>query len=261
MVRNVIDQKVNALLRYCLGHGFTKLFPLYVVNEYPKSGGSWVGELLSDALGVPFPRNRYPVFRSSILHGHMMQSWNVHNMVLVWRDGRDVLVSQYYHWLFKNDKGNANLVDKSRAELGFNNYDDITTNLPEFIDYIFSKSKHPRFSWAEFAKKWADQKQYSHVHYEDLLKNPVDELSRLLFELTGDVLDGEKAKLIIETHSFEKVTGRKAGITNKTSFLRKGIAGDWRNKFNGEAKLLFNHYAGEALVNLGYESDDSWSRQ
>ena len=46
---------------------------MYVVNEYPKSGGSWVAEMLSEALGVPFPRNRLPMLRSSILHDAIVE--------------------------------------------------------------------------------------------------------------------------------------------------------------------------------------------
>ena len=57
---NAIWFKLNGLLRYVLMHTLTTYFPLYVVNEYPKSGGTWVGQMLSDALDIPFPRNRLP---------------------------------------------------------------------------------------------------------------------------------------------------------------------------------------------------------
>jgi len=40
--------------------------------------------------------------------------------------------------------------------------------------------------------------------------------------------------------------------------LRKGISGDWKNKFSREAKQIFNEYAGKELIQLGYEVDDSW---
>lgn len=72
---NVLWFKLNGIIRYLLMHTATRIFPLYMVNEYPKSGGSWVGEMLGDAFGVPFPRNRLPILRSSIMHGHVMQSW------------------------------------------------------------------------------------------------------------------------------------------------------------------------------------------
>lgn len=260
MILNSAKRKANGLLRYGLAHGFTRLIPLYVINEYPKSGGSWLGEMLSDALGVPFPRNRFPIFGRSILHGHMMQSWNIRNMVIVWRDGRDLLVSQYYHWLFKNDRGNAALVYQCRSELGFEDYNDITNNLPAFIEYMFVKKRHPRFSWTDFVNKWASNKDALHVRYEDLLTGPTEHLLRIAQELSGESIDTKQAQSIIEKYSFEKITGRKPGEANNHSFLRNGIAGDWKNSFNSHSKSLFNHYAGEALITLGYEKNDSWVR-
>jgi len=32
--------------------------------------------------------------------------------------------------------------------------------------------------------------------------------------------------------------------------LRKGISGDWKNKFSREAKQIFNEYAGKELIQL-----------
>ena len=40
--------------------------------------------------------------------------------------------------------------------------------------------------------------------------------------------------------------------------MRKGIVGDWKNYFNKEAREIFNHYAGDQLIKLGYEKDRSW---
>ena len=53
------------------------------------------------------------------------------------------------------------------------------------------------------------------------------------------------------------MTKRNPGEEAK-SFIRKGIAGDWKNKFSPEACEMFNKYAGGALIKVGYEKDDSW---
>ncbi|GAB6194394.1 sulfotransferase domain-containing protein [Desulfocastanea catecholica] len=250
--------KFNGLLRYALAHTATKLFPLYILNEYPKSGASWIGEMLSDALEIPFPRNRLPVFSSSILHGHMMHNWNMHNVIIVWRDGRDVLISQYFHFLFENEKGNRKLVEKCRTDLQFNNYEDIKTNLPRFMEYVYVQKKYPRFSWIDFSKKWANCDNCTHVKYEDMRVRPVDELTRIVHSLSGIILDKKHVEDIIYNHSFEKISGRKVGEENTHSFLRKGIVGDWKNYFSLVAKELFLDYAGDVLIQLGYEKDSQW---
>lgn len=257
-VNSAYWHKMNGLFRYILAHSATQYFPLYVINEYPKSGGSWVGDMLSDALRIPFPRNRLPMLRSSILHGHMMHSWNMRNVILVWRDGRDVLISQYYHSLFLNDRGNARLVAKCRSDLGFTNYDNISENLITFMEYVYEAKRHPRMSWSEFVDRWADCKRCVHVRYEDLRARPVDELKRVVKELSDTSLDDGLAASIVDKHSFERVSGRRVGEADIGSFLRKGVVGDWTNYFNHDACVRFGRYAGNALIKLGYESGNEW---
>ena len=48
---------------------------------------------------------------------------------------------------------------------------------------------------------------------------------------------------------------RNPGEENKHSFLRKGVAGDWKNHFSKEARQVFNKFAGRELIKLGYEVD------
>jgi len=258
---NFLWYKLNGGLRYLLLHSCTRYFPFYVVNEYPKSGGSWVASMLSDALEVPFPRNRLPMLQSSILHGHFMQSWNVSNLLIMWRDGRDVLVSQYYHYLFYNDRGNSDLVNKCRNDLRFDNYEDIRSNLPAFMDYVYRDKKHPRMSWSDFVGRWAGCDWCTHVKYEDLRMNPEQELARVVFELSGKQLDDAVIEKIVDDHSFMKQSGRQTGEQDIGSFLRKGIVGDWKNHFSEISMRKFDKYSGGSLIMLGYEESSDWVRE
>jgi hypothetical protein len=250
--------KYNGFVRYFLAHSVTNIFQLYVVNEYPKSGGSWVGEMISKALDIPFPRNRLPLLRSSILHGHMMQSWNMNNVLLVWRDGRDVLISQYYHWLFYNDKGNKRLVERVRSDLDFSDYHDIKKNLNPFMEYVYEVKQYPKMSWADFVDKWVGCQKCVHVRYEDIRNDTIGELMRIVNQLAGVSLEESRAQEIVFDLSFENLSDRKVGEENKGSFLRKGVLGDWKNYFDREACQKFQGYAGNALVKLDYEKDDAW---
>jgi hypothetical protein len=47
--------------------------------------------------------------------------------------------------------------------------------------------------------------------------------------------------------------GRQPGEADPQSFLRKGIAGDWKNHFDEECNRLYCAVAGEALEKAGYE--------
>jgi hypothetical protein len=252
-----IHDGVNELIRAGMVHLLSGVVPLYVVNEFPKSGGTWVGQMLGGALGVPFPRNRFPVFRESIMHGHYLKPWGMKNVVVAWRDGRDVMVSWYHQQLIEHE-WNRVQVARSRRELPLKDYNDVYGNLPAFIENAFTRPHSPPFSWADFVRRWHGRERTVHVRYENLRLDTPGELRRIVGELTGDNLSPERASEIAEEFSFERQSGRHSGEEDRGSFLRKGVVGDWRGRFGREAREVFDRYAGDELILLGYERDRSW---
>lgn len=234
--------------------------PLYIVTEYPKSGGTWLAQLLSYYLEVPFPRNQMPKLESCVMHGHMLRTPFMKNVFCLFRDGRDIVVSYYYHTLFKSDKNTDHLVNRTRAACKFEDYNDIQKNLPAYITYLFEEEKKGtfHFNWNEFAESWLDQKNVAYVKYEDLLNDAAEALKAPIEKITGKPVNMERLTEAREKYSFKNQTKRNAGEEDKKSFLRKGIAGDWQNHFTKEACETFNKYAGETLIKLGYERDNSW---
>jgi hypothetical protein len=249
--------KENELIRAGMVHLLSGALGLYVVNEFPKSGGTWVGQMLGRALGVPFPRNRFPEFRSSIMHGHYLGAWGMKNVVVVWRDGRDVMVSWYHQQLIPHEWNRAQ-VARSRRELPLEDYDDVYENLPAFIEYAFTRPHSPGFSWRDFGRRWHGRKRAVHVRYEDLRHDTTGELQRSVRELAGEELSPEEARAIADEFSFERQSGRRSGEEDRESFLRKGVVGEWRERFSPRACEVFDRYAGEELILLGYERDRSW---
>jgi hypothetical protein len=231
---------------------FSGIAPFYVVNEYPKSGGTWLSEMLAAALEIPYRRNRSPRFERSVIHGHFLRPAGIRNVIVMWRDGRDVMVSWYHHCLLYNKAGNKPLVDLVRRDLPMHDYEDVKGNLSKFIEYSFTAQKRPPFSWADFVDVWAGRAGVLHVKYEDLLENASLELIRIASELCGASIAMDKANAIANRFSFARVAGRQAGVEDKGQFLRKGIAGDWMNYFDEQSNRLFEHFAGRQLAVLGY---------
>ena len=232
--------------------------PLYIVNEYPKSGGTWLGSMLAEVLDLPFPRNAFPSLSSCIIHGHYISSIGMKNVVILWRDGRDVMVSWYHHCFFYNGISNKELVKKLRNDLSFSNYHDVKNNLPEFIEYSFTKQRHPPFTWSDFVNSWHNNKDAKFVKYEDLRVTTAEEIRKLVYSLSGINVPLFRCKEIANRYSFENLSNRTPGIEDKNSFMRKGVVGDWQNYFSYEACEIFNKYAGKELVKLGYEKDEGW---
>lgn len=252
--------RTRAVKRLAMWHCCSGWLPLYLVTEFPKAGGTWFSQMLAELLGVPFYRNTQPQkFCRSVVAGHRLYSPHFKNVTLVMRDGRDQMVSAYYHFLFKNDINLAFNVNKHRNNLRFADYDDIHANLPRFIDYMFTEypKQGMHFSWSQFIDSWWDR-DVSRVKYEDLLAQPVPTLRQAASRLVDrEFTDGE-IQAVVDKFSFKKVAGRSAGNENKSSFARKGIAGDWRNQFTTEACRVFAQHAGAHLIRVGYEPDDSW---
>ena len=261
--KNGIDKFVigtRALKRAFMWNYCSGRLPLYLVPEYPKSGGTWFSQMLADCLDIPFYRNtRVQKFESSVMSGHRGFKPAYQNVTCVFRDGRDVMVSAYFHFLFKNEVNRSFGVQRHRKHCKFENYDDTRKNMPAFIEYLFTTHSHGKrhFNWAEFVDQWLPHIE-DYVTYERLLADPGEELNRTVKRLTGADVPTEKLDAVIEKYSFKNQAGRKQGEQKKNSFVRKGISGDWKNHFTPEACRVFNRFAGEQLNLLGYETDDEW---
>lgn len=236
--------------------GFSGLAPYYLVNEFPKSGGTWLAQMLSDALDVPFRRNAPIRLERSVTHGHFLSPLGLRNVVVLWRDPRDLLVSFYYHCYFVNEHQNAELVRLMKARCPFDDYTDIRGNLPDFIRFISQNPISPSFTWPEFARAWAHRPGTVHTSYEALRADTPGELARVAEALTGTSLPEGRAAEVAEQHSFaraKQAAEQERPADAELSFVREGALGGWRRHFTPEAEaaLCQGGYA-EAMRGLGY---------
>jgi sulfotransferase family protein len=105
---------------------------------------------------------------------------------------------------------------------------------------------------------------YSWVNYDNCLLLKYEDLKSDIGKSTNEIIDycrlnvkQSTVKKSIELNDFSRITGRKSGIENKSSFYRKGIVGDWKNHFNEE--LLDKLYSNQdkrwkkLISDLGYD--------
>jgi hypothetical protein len=62
----------------------------------------------------------------------------------------------------------------------------------------------------------------------------------------------------IEKFAFQNQRNGERTQENRSSYLRKGIAGDWRNHFTPLASEAFATACGDMLIAAGYENDHMW---
>jgi Sulfotransferase family len=178
------------------------------------------------------------------------------------RDGRDAAVSAVHHsWNFgkirKGDEASAKrTTDRKRDPHEMRNMG----------ESIFAEGQLRKFAaeWSARVSRTVEDgpallgNGYVEVRYEDLLERPEEEVRRLLEYLRAEASE-KTVKMCVNAASFKKLSkGRTRGQEDPTSFFRKGIAGDWRNVFTEQDKVLFKKEAGDLLIRLGYEKDDSW---
>lgn len=276
MILKTIQSKLEHATRLLLINTLTRWNDSVLLVEYPKSGGTWLGQLISNYLEIPFPRNRFPSFRRALFHGHYLPRWAIDQnkkIVFLVRDGRDVLVSLYHHQLIWNDKNKLNPKDVvyHRNKTNYEDFEDVRANLGHFLEYTYhhhpSKLQHFTYmgNWYTYNKEWLNRlKDPSKrdniymVRYEDLLADTRGTMRKMLKDFFRLEVDEDRLGTIVDKFSFENQARRKKGQEDTKSFLRKGISGDWKNYFGEEEKKQFKILNGDLLNQLGYEESDTW---
>ncbi len=258
--KQTILRKAAALKYYYMWHFASEKLGLVLVSEFPKSGGTWLCQMLSYYLELPFPRNRMPAFEKSIMHGHNYYSRSFRKPIFLIRDGRDIMVSLYHHLYIGHQISRQSALKKFRSQAPFCDFENIKENMPAFIDYTFTRYKlnGQKMNWKNITDSFLDKPNVTLVKYEHLLNNTFGEMELVLKKISDAPVLKNKLEEAINLYSFQNQTNRLRGQENKNSFLRKGIAQDWKNNFTPEACQLFKHYAGDMLIRLGYESGNDW---
>lgn len=248
---------------FWLGTRLPDAVPLVFVVGYPKSGTTWVCQVVADYMQLPFPKGSIlPVGCPAVVHGHETVWKSYRRGAYVLRDGRDTMASLYFHMARRVPAGAAGA--KLRKQW-FGGGTDLLQNprkhFAAFIDRQMHKPFAARVNWGDHVRTWLDNKNphVALIGYEALLADGVATLTSAVRAITGsDEVDPERARWAVEKFSFARQSGRKSGTEDRTTFLRKGKAGDWTNHFTREAAEIFDRHCGGALIDAGYAPDRSW---
>ena len=252
-MRPGLKSKIINIQRYVSWHSSIAIFNNIRISEFPKSGGTWLCQMIAHVVQVPFPRHTWLPLTRSIEHAHYPGHTQKRTIVLI-RDGRDVLTSAYFHFLIESKLKPPGLVSYWKSLSKISEVHDVEKHMPQFIRAFSEKFKigGRNVSWSDHVMSFDYSKDNIHLcRYEDLINNTVEELNRIVNWL--EMEQENSIESAVEKYSFRRLSGRSAGNENRSSFLRKGVSGDWKNYFSQEALHIFNEYHGKAMTELGYD--------
>lgn len=230
---------------------------------YPKSGTVWLAELLSAYHQIPYPKNYLlPALMTSVVHSHWPYTTKRDKCVYVVRDGRDVMVSYFFHFAAELQSGRSpgwtgERLKKLREMDPKFDISDPVGSLPTFIRLEMQQPRGIRINWPDHVSQWLDGRKNGNValvKYEDLLADGPNTLAAAISALSGNDVDQARLERVFEFLSFENSTGRAQGTEDRTAFRRKATPGDWQNHFNDQAMAVFDEYCEEAMLKLGFDS-------
>ena len=232
----------------------------YFILGYTKSGTNWIRNLLRSYFDIDYPTKEgysSSFFRKRVHHLHRFISSNYFNKKTVYmvRDGRDTIVSRYFTMI--RQESQLTMKDEFSKQIGeVPSEENIVQLLPAYINFLcqYHGSSIDWKSHLEVAQK----RNFLIIKYEDLRQDTSSTLKKVISYLEpNDSIDELKIKQAIDYCSIESEKKKKK---IDTGFFRKdgGKSGTWKNYFSADSAKAFDLYAGDFLIQYGYEENHNW---
>lgn len=232
-------------------NGFTQIMPYKYVDADPirtikKDGGRWTADSITASLrAVPSGVIGWGYVEASPENVAVLCQPSRVNYFM-YRDPRDMLVSQVF---FATDMhGDHGMHDyyKSLPDFGARLNVAITGIDKDGLKMVSVKQRY------DGVFQWLEQKNVMCIRFEELINNRDVTLNAMLNEV-------ERTGYKIPTPREKALSILVDAIQPKKSHtFRSGKTGGWKLHFTEEHKKLFKDIAGDLLIKLRYEKDNSW---
>lgn len=241
-----------------------------------KSGSQWIRRIAKDARVYKYSGLRDHHYQSSMPGGHDPRPVNERSFdesfpertfvtplyidyqnylaipkpdstraFFVTRDPRDIVVSWYFSSLYSH-----RLMGDLSDVRGMLSDVDMPTGLRYSIRHLDD------FGVFDAQRSWSESggdPDVIVVRFEDLIGEHSIDVFRHLFDHCRIPIPDDELPGLLDTHSFERLSGRSQGTSDPQAHFRKGVAGDWKNHFDESAQEEFDRVTGDLISTLGYE--------
>lgn len=234
-----------------------------VLRKYPSNVNLEHPHDLDYSMFTCAPRDKYSFLKlhpnPNVRNFDILRHNQIKTIILI-RDIRDVLISDYFHSLH------------DRKDFNYKKLQNLTTN-----DGLFEqiKSIHPsnKISNIEYYSKWLDgwidrsmEDPSNHliIKYEDMHNN-LETILKKIFDFYEFKIDKNEINSLIfhhmNNHNRDFNDDLKHNLNKKgrrKSTFRKGKKREWELFFKDDEKSILKQYLTDVLIKSGYEKDDSW---
>ena len=260
------------------GHKRFQAAPAVLGNAMPKSGSHLIIQVLQGLTGLgPFVNGGFPPVNRGEDNSKLPEKTilaNIQRMqpgdiaygylkaqepfisaltapgrasVFVYRDPRDMIVSHVFyatqmhtgHWMHRYYTETLHSMEE-RINAAIEGVDEDGTELSDI------RTKYLAYTG------WLEQSQVLSMRFEDLILEREAALGRILDYLAWRGFTPQASRDQAVAVLAEAIKPKKSGT------YRKGQPGNWREHFTPANKALFKAQAGDLLLSLGYEQNDSW---
>ena len=221
---------------------------------YPRSGNTWIGKLLTDALGglwksridnpsisvfdITQRDQRFINSEIIVTKNHYIELPENEKVVLIYRDPRDVAVSA---WFYREKKVS------------------LATTI-EQISTVHNPDRDLYGPYETFISKWWN-KADARVSYEEIYFNTAKTITDLVatigfWSLTRQANWDRHIRDTVERQSFDRV--KSSDPKYFAHSMRKGIVGDWKFHFRQEHAKLITKHLGKTMLMQGYIDSLDW---
>ncbi|HXF37674.1 MAG TPA: sulfotransferase domain-containing protein [Actinomycetota bacterium] len=163
----------------------------------------------------------------------------------VGRDPRDIVVSWYFSALRSHPTASNPGLRRTREQL---------EAMTEEEGLVFAIRRLAEGGLFDALRGWwtAPPEGVLLVRYEDLIGPEGEEVWGRVLDHCDVALSPAERRELLERYSFRRLAGRPPGQEDPGSKLRKGVAGDWRNRFSPAVRRAFAEATGDLAAALGY---------